>query len=37
MSNDSRTGTFEASMTVNTWKRYYQQKGGMPTLLFRVR
>lgn len=36
MSNDSRTGTWEANFTLAGWRRYYEAKGGMPTHFFRV-
>ena len=36
MSNDSRTGTWEVTHTVGSWRRYYEQKGGMPTLFYRL-
>jgi hypothetical protein len=36
MSNDSRTGTWEASFTVNSWNRYYKDRGGMATHYFMV-
>lgn len=36
MSNDSRNGFWTANYTVNTWNRYYQDKGKMSVLLFRV-
>ena len=35
LSNDSRTGTWEASFTLASWRRYYEYRGGMPTLFFR--
>lgn len=35
MSNDSRTGTWEANFTPDGWKRYYEIKGGIPTHYFR--
>lgn len=35
MSNHSATGTWEAAHTLEGWKRYYETKGGMPTLYFR--
>lgn len=34
MSNDSRSGTWEPNYTLNSWRRYYEAKGGMPTLFF---
>lgn len=34
MSNDSRTGTWEANYQISAWKRYYEIKGGMYTHLF---
>lgn len=36
MSNNSYSGTWEVTGTLNAWNRYYQIKGGMPTLYFRV-
>lgn len=36
MSNNSRSGTFEANYSVNSWRRYYETKGGMPTHFFGV-
>jgi len=36
MSNDSRTGTWEANYTLDGWKRYYEGRGGIPTKYFRV-
>lgn len=36
MSNDSRFGTWEASMTLDMWNRRYKERGGMETLFFRV-
>lgn len=35
MSNHSGTGTWEPSHTVDTWRRFYETKGGMPTHYFR--
>src|SRR3990167_8666429 len=35
MSNRSRTGTWEVSYSINSWKRYFEAKGGMTTLYFR--
>ena len=35
MSNDSRDGDWEVRYTVNSWKRYFEQKGGMVTLYFK--
>lgn len=34
MSNDSRTGTWEANYLPPAWKRYFEIKGGMPTHYF---
>ena len=34
MSNDSRTGTWEANFQLSSWKRYYEAKGGMQTHYF---
>ncbi len=36
LSNDSRTGTFEANWTVGGWMRYYRDKGALSTFFFRV-
>lgn len=36
MSNDSRFGTWEANLTVTSWNRYYRDRGGMVTHIFRV-
>lgn len=36
MSNDSRTGTWEASLTLDQWNRHYRSRGGMATLFYRV-
>ncbi len=37
MSNDSRTGLWTPNMTVTSWKHYFEQKGGMAALFYRVR
>lgn len=34
MSNDSRTGTWEANYTPEGWRRYFEIKGGMATHFF---
>jgi hypothetical protein len=34
MSNDSRSGTWEANYTLDAWIRHYDIKGGMPTHYF---
>lgn len=36
MSNDSRTGAWEANYQLASWKRYYEGKGNFPTLFYRV-
>lgn len=35
MSNDSRSGTFEANYLPDNWRRYYEVKGGFYTHYFR--
>lgn len=35
MSNDSRTGTFEQNFTLDSWKRYYIDRGRYPMQFFR--
>lgn len=35
MSNDSRTGTWEANFTPEGWRRYYETKGGFKSHYFR--
>lgn len=35
MSNDSRTGTWEANYTLNSWQRYYGSKGSYHAHFFR--
>lgn len=34
MSNDSRTGHWEANYTIDGWNRYFRDKGGMQTHFF---
>lgn len=34
LSNDSRTGTWEENWTMDSWRRYYEDKGGFPTHFF---
>lgn len=34
MSNDSRTGTWEANYQIDAWRRHYEFKGGMSTHFF---
>ncbi len=36
MSNDSRNGLWTANYSLDSWKKYYEAKGGMPTHFFRV-
>ena len=36
MSNDSRNGLWSANYTVASWTKYYNGKGGMPVIFFRV-
>ena len=36
MSNDSRTGFWEANFQLASWKRYYEIKGGMATHFYRI-
>ena len=36
MSNDSRTGTWEANFTFEGWERFYKTRGGMETHYFDV-
>lgn len=36
MSADSRTSFWEANYQLASWKRYYEIKGGFPTLFYRV-
>lgn len=36
LSNDSRTGTWEAAFTLGSWKRFYAGKGGFPVLFFEI-
>lgn len=37
MSNSSQSGLFEVNYTISSWHRYYEKKGQMPVLFFRVR
>lgn len=37
MSNDSRTGTFEANWTREGWDRFYGLRGGYPVYYFRLK
>ena len=36
MSNDSRTGTWEVNYTINSFTRYFHDKGGMTIYFFRA-
>lgn len=36
MSNDSRTGTWEANYSIEGWRRFFETRGGMKTHFFRV-
>lgn len=36
MSNSSMTGTWEVNFTLNSWKRYFQNRGGMSVHYFLV-
>lgn len=35
MSNNSETGTWEVSYSIESWQRYFDWKGGMPTHFYR--
>lgn len=37
MSNDSRTGTWEANYTIESWLKFFAVGGGMPVYYFRVK
>lgn len=36
MSNDSRSGTWEANYSIEGWRRFFETRGGMKTHYFRV-
>jgi hypothetical protein len=35
MGNDSRTGIWSANFTLQSWRAYYERKGGFPVLFFK--
>jgi len=37
MSNDSNTGKWDAKFTIGTWRKYYTEKGGIPTYFFKIK